>query len=157
MTDVEEGKDIISLDAGFPDRVLSTSFYLSLITIVGSLSYMSFMGTVSIAVGCGISLLLYKMLWWAVQYAVRHKRSEIKGFFLKVSLVKYGIVGVMLLSVCLFLDVHIVALALGLSMVLIVLVLKIVSRILVNYMNKSIKMSSRNLGNISANVSKKGV
>lgn len=157
MTAAEEGKDILSLDAGFPDRVLKTSFYLSLIAIVGSLSYMSFMGTVSIAAGCCISLILYKMLWWTVQYAVRHKRSEIKGFFLKVSLLKYGIVGVMLLSVCLFLDVHVVALTLGLSVVLIVLVLKIGSRILVHYMNKSIKVSSQNLGNVSANVSKKGV
>lgn len=157
MTDREEGKDILSLDAGFPDRVLRTSFYLSLIIIVGSLSYLSFMGTMSIAAGCCISLILYKMLWWTVQHAVRHKRSEIKGFFLKVSLFKYGIVGVMLLSVCLFLDVQAVALALGISIVMIVLVLKIGSRILVNYMNKSIKVSSQNLGKLSANVSKKGV
>lgn len=153
----DKTKFFLLLDDSFPDRVLKTSFYLSLVVIVCSLSYMSLVGTVSIAVGCCISLILYKMLWWTIQYAVRHKRSEIKAFFLKVSMVKYCIVGVMLLSACLFLEVNVVALALGLSMVLIVLVMKIGSKLLVNYMNKSIKSSSRNIGGISVNTSKKGV
>ncbi len=153
----DKTKNFLLLDDGFPDRVLKTSFYLSLIVIVCSLSYMSFMGTVSVAVGCCISLILYKMLWWTIQYAVRHKRSEIKGFFLKVSLVKYGIVGVMLFSACVFLEVNVVALALGLSIVLIVLVMKIGSKLLVNYMNRAVKVSSRNIGGISANTSQKGV
>jgi hypothetical protein len=115
------------------------------------------MGTVSVATGCCISLILYKMLWWTIQYAVRHKRSEIKGFFLKVSLIKYGIVGVMLLSTCLFLEVNVTALALGLSIVLIVLVMKIGSKLLVNYMNKFVKVSSQNIDGISIDTSKKGV
>lgn len=157
MTTENKGKDFLSLDAGFPDRVLKTSFYLSVITILASLSYMTVMVTVSFAVGCCISLILYKMLWWTVQHAVQNKRSEIKSFFLKVSLAKYGVVGVMLLSVCLILEVQIVALALGLSMVLIVLIMKIVSRILVNFMNTSIKVSSQKIDGVSAKVSKKGV
>lgn len=157
MTTENKGKDFLSLDAGFPDRVLKTSFYLSVITILASLSYMTVMVTVSFAVGCCISLILYKMLWWTVQHAVQNKRSEIKSFFLKVSLAKYGIVGVILLSVCLILEVQIVALALGLSMVLIVLIMKIVSRILVNFMNTSIKVSSQKIDGVSAKVSKKGV
>ncbi|OOP56117.1 MAG: hypothetical protein AYP45_10885 [Candidatus Brocadia carolinensis] len=157
MTTENKRKDFLSLDAGFPDRVLKTSFYLSVITILASLSYMTVMVTVSFAVGCCISLILYKMLWWTVQHAVQNKRSEIKSFFLKVSLAKYGIVGVILLSVCLILEVQIVALALGLSMVLIVLIMKIVSRILVNFMNTSIKVSSQKIDGVSAKVSKKGV
>lgn len=153
----DKTKYSLSLDDGFPDRVLKTSLYVSLMIIVCSLSYLSLIGTVSVAVGCFISLILYKMLWWMVQYAVRHKRSEIKGFFLKVSLVKYGIVGAMLLSFCLFFEVNVIALALGLSVVLIVLVMKIGSKLLVNYMNKSIKVSSQNIGGIPVNSSKKGV
>lgn len=150
-------KVILSLDDRFPDRVLKTSFYLSILTIVCSLSCMSLIGAASIAVGCCISLILYKMLWWTIQYAVQHKRSEIKGFFLKVSMVKYFIVGAMLFSVCLFLEVNVVALTLGLSIVLIVLVMKIGSKLLVNYMNKSIKVSSQNISGISINTRKKGV
>ena len=150
-------KDSLLLDDGFPDRVLKSSFYLSLVIIACSISYLSFMGTVSVATGCCISLILYKMLWWTIQYAVRHKRSEIKGFFLKVSLIKYGIVGAMLLSTCLFLEVNVTALALGLSIVLIVLVMKIGSKLLVNYMNKFVKVSSQNIDGISIDTSKKGV
>ncbi len=150
-------KLLLSLDDGFPDRVLKTSFYISLMIVFCSLSYLPLAGTVSVAVGCCISLILYKMLWWTVRYAVQHKRSEIKGFFLKVSLVKYGIVGIMLLSACLFLEVNVIALALGLSIVLIVLVAKIGSKLLVNYMNASIKVSSQDIGGISANTGKKGV
>ena len=148
----DKTKFSLSLDDGFPDRVLKTSLYLSLMIIVCSFSYLSLMATMSVAVGCFISLILYKMLWWMVQYAVRHKR-----FFLKVSLVKYGIVGAMLLSFCLFSEVNVIALALGLSIVLIVLVMKIGSKLLVNYMNKSFKVSSPNIGGIPVNSSKKGV
>ncbi|MCF6155839.1 MAG: hypothetical protein E3K36_11440 [Candidatus Brocadia sp.] len=153
----DKAKNFLLLDDGFPDRVLKTSFYLTILVIVCFLSCMSLMWTVSIAVGCCISLILCKTLWWTIQYAVRHKRSEIKGFFLKVSLVKYGVVGVMLLSVCLFLEVNVVALSLGLSIVLFVIVMKIGSKLLVNYLNKSIKVSSQKIGGISINTSKKGV
>ena len=153
----DKAKFFLSLDDAFPDRVLKTAFYLSLLIIFCSLSYLPLMGTVSVAIGCSISLVLCKMLWWTIQYAVRHKRSEFKGFFLKVSLVKYGFVGTMLLLACLFLEVNIVAMALGLSTVLIVLVMKIGSKLLVSYMNKAIKVSSGNIGNISVNTSKKGV
>lgn len=153
----DKTKFSLFLDDSFPDRVLKTSMYLSLMIIFCSFSYVPLMGTVSVAVGCLISLILYKMLWWMIQYAVRHKRSEIKGFFLKVSLVKYGIVGAMLLSFCLFFEVNVIALALGLSMVLIVLVMKIGSKLLVIYMNKSFNVSSQNIGGIPVNSSKKGV
>jgi hypothetical protein len=63
----------------------------------------------------------------------------------------------MLLSFCLFSEVNVIALALGLSIVLIVLVMKIGSKLLVNYMNKSFKVSSPNIGGIPVNSSKKGV
>ncbi len=156
ITDDKTGFSL-SLDDGFPGRVLTTSLYLSLVIIVCSLSYLSLMGTVSLAVGCFLSLIVYKILWWTIQYAVLHKRSEIKGFFLKVSLTKYGIIGVMLLSFCLFFEVNIVALSLGLGIVLIVLVTKIGSTLLVKYMNTSIKMTSHNIGGVPVNSNKKGV
>ena len=69
-------------DESFPDRVIKTSVLLSLIIIAGSLSYMSFVLTTSIAIGCFISIALLKTTWWTIQYAVRHKREKIKGFFL---------------------------------------------------------------------------
>lgn len=156
---ISDGKTklLLSLDDRFPDRALKMSFYVSLMIVFCSLSYLPLMGTVSVAVGCCISLILYKMLWWTVRYAVQHKRSEIKGFFLKVSLAKYGIVGAMLLSTCLCLEVNVIALALGLSVVLIVIVAKIGSKLLVDYMNASVKVSSQDIGGISANAGKKGV
>src|SRR3990167_1506023 len=93
----------------FPDRGIKTSVLLSLIIIAGSLSYMSFVLTTSLAIGCFISIALFKTTWWAIQYAVRHKRGKIKGFFLKISFLKYFIIGTMLLSACLFLEINVAA------------------------------------------------
>ncbi|MDR4507145.1 MAG: ATP synthase subunit I [Candidatus Brocadiaceae bacterium] len=128
------------LDEGFPERVFQTSFLLSLIVIGCSLSYVSFMLTVSVAIGCFISLVLFRVSWWTIQRAVQRKRSQIKGFFLQISVVKYFIVGAMLLAACLFLEIHAVAMAVGLGIVMAVVVMKIVGRLLVDYLNKSIKV-----------------
>ena len=132
-------------DENFPERVLNTSVLLSLIIIAGSLSYMSFVLTTSIGIGCFISIALFKTTWWAIQYAVRHKREKIKGFFLKISFLKYFILGTMLLSACLFLEIHVAAMALGLSIVVAVIIMKIGSRLFVNYLNRSVKVPSKNI------------
>ena len=132
-------------DESFPDRVIKTSVLLSLIIIAGSLSYTSFVLTTSIAIGCFISIALLKTTWWAIQYAVRHKREKIKGFFLKISFLKYFIIGSMLLSACLFLEINAAAMSLGLSIVVAVIVMKVGSRLFVNYMNRSVKVSLKNI------------
>src|SRR3989304_6005393 len=132
-------------DESFPKRVIKTAVLLSLIIIAGSLSYMSFVLTTSIAIGCFISIALFKATWWAIQYAVRHKREKIKGFFLKISFLKYFIIGSMLLSACLFLEINAAAMSLGLSIVVAVIVMKVGSRLFVNYMNRSVKVSLKNI------------
>ena len=48
----------------------------------------------------------------------------------------------MLLSACLFLEINVAAMALGLSMVVAVIVMKVGSKLLVNYMNVTIKASN---------------
>ena len=45
----------------------------------------------------------------------------------------------MLLSACLFLEINAAAMALGLSIVVAVIVMKVGSRLFVNYMNKAVK------------------
>ena len=157
IDDKDKEKPLLILDEGFPDRVFKTTFLLSLVLIVCSLSFMSFMLSVSLAIGCFISIALFKTSWWAIRHAVQHKRSKMKGFFLKISILKYFVIGAMLLSTCLFLEVNVVALALGLGIVVAVIILKIVSKILVSYMNRSIKTTYKDINRISINTSKKGV
>ncbi|MBM4053685.1 MAG: hypothetical protein FJ264_03210 [Planctomycetes bacterium] len=137
-----EKNNTLLLDEGFPERVLQMSFYLSLIIIACSLSYMSAKLTVSVAIGCFISLLLFKMSWWGIRYGVDKKRSQIKGFFLKVSIVKYFIAGGILFFACVFLDVNAVAMFIGLSIVMAVIMLKIVGSLLVGQLNKTVKLPS---------------
>lgn len=141
----DKEKSLLFFDEGFPDRVLKTSLFLSLIIVICSLSSMSLMITVSVAIGCFVSLVLYKVLWWTIQHAIRYKRSEIKKFFLKISIVKYFFVSALLLSTCLFLELNVIALMLGLSIVIAVIILKIGSKLLVNYMNRSIKVSCKDI------------
>lgn len=70
----DEKTDTLSLDEGFPGRVFQMSFYLSLIIIAGSFSYMSAKLTLSVAIGCFISLLLFKMSWWGIRFGVEKKK-----------------------------------------------------------------------------------
>jgi len=140
MTDDKE-ESVVFFDDGFPDRVFKTSVLLSLIMIAGSLSYTSFALTTSIAIGCFISIALFKTTCWTIQYAVRRKREKMKSFFLQVSFLKYFIVGAMLLSACLFLEVDVAAMSLGLSVVVAVIVMKVGGRLFANYLNKSVKAS----------------
>lgn len=145
MNTGDKEKYLLCFDEGFPERVLKTSFFLSLIIVAYSLCYMSVMLTVSVTIGCFISLVLYKTLWWTIQHGVQNKRSEIKGFFLKISIVKYFVLGLMLLLACLFLDINVAAMAIGLGIVLAVIIAKVGSRLLVNYLNRSVKAQNIHL------------
>lgn len=141
----DEKTDTLSLDEGFPGRVFQMSFYLSLIIIAGSLSYMSAKLTLSVAIGCFISLLLFKMSWWGIRFGVEKKREQIKGFILKVSIAKYFIAGGMLFSACVFLEVNIIALFIGLSMVIAVIILKILGSLFVRQLNNRVKFPYENV------------
>src|SRR4030067_2314540 len=140
ITDDKE-KTVVLFDEGFPDRVFKTTVLLSLVMIAGSLSYSSFALTASIAIGCFISIALFKTTWWTIQYAVRHKKDKIKSFFLQISFLKYFIIGAMLLSACLFLEVDVAAMSLGLSVVVAVIVMKVVGRLFANYLNRAVQVS----------------
>ena len=80
MATDDKEKSVLFSDDGFPDRLVKTSVLLSLIIIAGSLSYMSFVLTTNIAIGCLSSIALLKTTWWTIQYALWHKREKIKGF-----------------------------------------------------------------------------
>jgi hypothetical protein len=136
----DKEESLVFPDDGFPDRVLKTSLFLSAIVIICSLSYVSLLSTVSIAVGCFLSLVTYKTLWWTIRYGMQYKKSEMKKFFLQIGLLKYFTVGTVLFAACFFLDVNILAMTFGLGIVIIVIVLKMASRLLVSYMNTSIKV-----------------
>ncbi|MBF8277756.1 MAG: synthase chain [Candidatus Brocadiaceae bacterium] len=139
---MEDEKDAFELfDEGFPDRALKTSFYLSLVLIACSLSYMSVMLTVSLALGCFISLTLCSVLWRTIRRSLKRDKSEIKSIFLRDSIVKYVFVGVLLLMSCLFLDVNVAAMAIGLGIVVAVIMMKAGSRLLVSYVNRAVKSS----------------
>src|SRR3989338_10005786 len=144
---LKDYKSKISLlfDEVFPERVLKTSVLLSLIVIAGSLSYMSFVLTTSIAIGCFISITLFKTTWWTIRHATQNNKSKIKWFFLKISLLKYFIIGSLLLSACFFLEINAAAMALGLSIVVAVIIMKVGSRLFVNYINRSVKVHSKNI------------
>ncbi|MEK6728883.1 MAG: hypothetical protein AABY74_11335 [Planctomycetota bacterium] len=138
----DKDKSVVFFDDGFPDRVFKTTVLLSLIMIASSLSYMSFTLTASIAIGCFISIALFKTTCWTIRYAVQHKREKIKSFFLQISFLKYFIIGAMLLSACLFLEINAAAMSLGLSVVVAVIVMKVGGRLFANYLNRAVKVSN---------------
>ncbi len=152
---IADKKYLSILDDGFPERVFKTALYLSLIIVAYSLSYMSLRLTMSIGLGCFMSIALCKALWWTIQQSVQNKRIEIKRFFLKISFIKYFIAGMVLFLVCFFMEVHAVALAIGLSVVMGVMVMKVGGKLLVNYLNRAVKTT--NYKHIESSCKKKGV
>lgn len=137
---MEDEKDAFELfDEGFPDRALKTSFYLSLVIIAYSLSYLSLVLTVSLALGCFISLLLCNVLWWTIRRSLKRNKSEIKSIFIRAGFIKYVFVGVLLLLACLFLEINMAAMSIGLGVVITVIMMKAGSRLLVDYLNRTVK------------------
>ncbi|UCD56122.1 MAG: ATP synthase subunit I [Candidatus Hydrogenedentota bacterium] len=126
---------LLSIDAGFPDRVFRTGLIFSTIVVICSLFSMPLPVTVGLALGMAISLSLFKLLCWTIgRLFVKEKRKS-AGFLFAVSLVKYPLIVAVLYYSLRYLEINVFALAAGLSIAYVVMVLKVVGMALVNYMN----------------------
>ena len=120
-------------DEGFPGRVFKTSAIISVLFVFYSFYFYSLSITLSISAGIFISFFTMKILWKLlgtvfVQSAVGsidETNKRVKKIFLTVGLVKYIAVVVFLYFVFKYIEVNLLALLIGVSVIQIVIIFKI--------------------------------
>lgn len=138
----------LSQDSDFPGRVLKMSAILSLFLLVFSVSFWSLAITVGLAFGMAISFGLMRSLWWmisAIFPAVVSDNTKNRGKRVKLNLIFFNVSKYILISGALFylmryVPINLIAFVVGISFVQMVMVSKIVSVLLVNYLNKAIRV-----------------
>ncbi len=131
----ERRDTLLKIDAGFPDRVFRTGVIFSVVIVICSLFSMPTPITVGLALGAAISLSLFKLLCWTISRLFVKEKRKSTGFLVAIGFVKYPVIVAVLYYSLRYLEINVFALAAGLSIAYIVMVLKVVGMALVNYMN----------------------
>ncbi len=127
----------IIVDDGFIQRVHKTSLLLSLFIIILSLSYRDSAITLGLLLGVSISLTFFELLRWTVnKFFISKLHWKKSAFFaIKITLLKFPLLGVILYYVLKYININPLALIVGIGIVQAVMVLKVVGILFVNYMN----------------------
>ena len=125
------------IDDGFIQRVHKTSLLLSLFIIILSLSYRDNAITLGLVLGVSISLTFFDILWWTVNKFFNSKlhRKKSAFFAIKITLLKFPLLGIILYYVLSHININPFALIVGIGIVQAVMVLKVVGILFVNYTN----------------------
>ncbi|MEK7241463.1 MAG: ATP synthase subunit I [Planctomycetota bacterium] len=125
------------LDEGFPKRVFNTSLFFMAMIALCSASFQSFEISYSVLIGCAISLGLCKLQWWTVQQFFQRGNQSGKQYFALINLLKYFVLCVIFYIMFSYLQVHVIAFLVGLSLVPMVISSKMLGIVFVNYLNSS--------------------
>ncbi|HHT9154290.1 MAG TPA: ATP synthase subunit I [Candidatus Tripitaka sp. YC43] len=128
---------ILVLDEGFPKRVFNTSLLLVAMIALCSTSFRSFEISYSVLIGCAISLGLCKLQWWAVQQFFQRGKQSGKQYFALINLLKYFVLCIIFYIMFRYLQVHVIAFLVGISLVPAVISLKMLGMMFMNYLNSS--------------------
>ena len=125
------------IDDGFIQRVHKTSLLLSLFIIILSLSYRDNAITLGLVLGVSISLTFFDISWWTVNKFFNSKlhRKKSAFFAIKITLLKFPLLGIILYYVLSHININPFALIVGIGIVQAVMVLKVVGILFVNYTN----------------------
>ncbi|HHT9153939.1 MAG TPA: ATP synthase subunit I [Candidatus Hypogeohydataceae bacterium YC40] len=138
---------MIILDEGFPYRVYYTSLFIIAIMALGSASFQSFEVPSSLLAGSALSLGLCKLQWWTVRRFFLKGHHGRQKFFLRVTLLKYFLLCVFFYITFCYLQLHVIAFLVGISLVPAVVTFKMAGIVLVNYLNSPVEAKERGLRN----------
>ena len=141
--------NLFELDQDFPQRVFDTSLFVGVLIVCISTALNSVNIALSLAAGVAVSLAFCHTLWWSIRYFIRPGVKGQKPAFLLIGVVKYLSLGIGLFFLFRHIDVHAIAFFVGLSTVQTVIVLKFTSLLLVDLLNKSIKVPSGTMQDVS--------
>lgn len=142
MKELKKTDAPLLLDSGFVDRVFNTSLFLGVILSLGSLSFGYFHLALSLGLGVAISLVFCRALWWTIIFLFPAGGRDKRQFFFLFSFLKYTTLAVFLYIIFRHLEVHPLAFLLGISVVQLVIFFTFMSMLLVNFLNKWIKVPS---------------
>ena len=132
-------------DEGFPGRVLKTSAIISALFVFYSFYFYSLSITLSLSVGIVISFFTIQILWKLLRTvfvpsgvgSASETGKSLKNIFLAAGIVKYVVVVAFLYFVFKYIEVNILALFIGVSVIQIVIVFKIAGLYFLKFINKS--------------------
>ena len=128
---------MLVLDEGFPKRVFNTSLFFMAMIALCSTSFRSFELSYSVLIGCAISLGLCRLQWWTVQQFFQRGKQSGKQYFALVTLLKYFVLCIIFYIMFRYLQVHVIAFLVGLSLVPMVISSKMLGIVFVNYLDSS--------------------
>jgi hypothetical protein len=129
------GNRLLIIDDGFLQRVHKTSLLLSLFIIISSLVYWDSSITLGLILGASIGLTFFGILCWTVNRFSKLDSKKRVFFAIKITLLKFPLLGVVLYYAFSYISINPLALIAGIGIVQAVIILKIVGILLVNYMN----------------------
>lgn len=129
----------LSIDEGFPRRIFNTSLILSIIIILLSIGRASYRVTIGLAIGMGISLVLFVVLWSTVDRFLLMGKKKGGFIFFIIGLSKYFILGGVLFFIFRYSQANPLSLLIGISLVHIVIILKVAGIGMVNYVNRTVR------------------
>ena len=135
------GNRLLIIDDGFLKRVHKTSLLLSLFIIISSLTYWNSSITLGLITGVFISLTFFEILCWTVNrfFNFKFDRKKRVFFALKITLLKFPLLGIFLYYILSYISINPLALIAGIGIVHVVIILKVVGILFVNYMNSMAK------------------
>lgn len=131
--------DLLELDQGLPERVFDTSLFLGVLLTLCSTSLGSLEITLGLAAGVVISLAFCQVLWWSIRHFIRPGVRGQKSVFLAIGIIKYAALTAALFVMFRYFNVHVLAFFVGLSTVQTVIILKLLSLMLVDFLNRYIR------------------
>jgi ATP synthase I chain len=131
----------IIIDDAFLRRVLKTSLWFSLFIIMCSFAYRDNSITMGLFLGACISLAFFAVLHWTVNkfFSFKKDRKKKPFFAIKITLIKFPILGVILYYSLTHVNINSFSLIVGISIVQAVMILKVVGMLFTNRMNSLAK------------------
>lgn len=127
----------LKIDEGFPKRVLKTSLILTGLIILVSISQWPLEVTTGFIIGAGISLILFIILCGSVKYLLHPDSKREKLFFGIAFIFKFFALLIALFLTFKYLSFSYLAFLIGIGLVQLVIFLKLVGIVMVNYMNRT--------------------
>lgn len=134
----------LKIDEDFPERVIRTSLILTGFIFFISLAKWSFEITAGFGIGAVISLLFFIILRYSVKCFLNPDEKGGKIFFGIAFLLKFTALILSLFLIIKYLSINFLALMVGIGLVQVVLLLKVIGIVIVNYMNQNAAQSDVN-------------
>lgn len=131
-------------DKEFPKRVIRTTIILSIFLIICSTSFLALDIILGLTIGVAINIGFIYLLCWMTSNVIpsiinsesNNKDKMVKRTFMIISFLKYGFLIIALFFVFRCVPINLIAFFIGISVAQIVIIFKLLSITVLNYLNR---------------------